>query len=252
MKQKNKPKIAIIQFPGTNCEHETKRAVDAVGMQGEFFRWNDDYQKLDKFNGYIIPGGFSYEDRSRAGVIASLDPVMKIIKKEAELGKPVLGICNGAQILMESGLIPGLTPPSPPYQGGGDYALGGALAVNKRVKNNKVLGTGFFNVWVNLKNEGKVFGSDLPVIKMPIAHGEGRFIFEKFLLNKLIKHKQIVFRYCDVGGRIVDRFPVNPNGSMYSIAGVSNVAGNVIAMMPHPERCEAGLAVFEAMKEYIK
>lgn len=235
------PKIAIIQFPGTNCEYETKRAVDASGMSGEFFRWNEDYKKLDKYDGYILAGGFSYEDRSRSGIIASLDPIMKVIKKEAEKNKPVFGICNGAQILLESGLIPGLE----------NYRLGGGLAVNKRVKNNKVLGTGFYNTWVHLKTEVQVFGSKIPVIKIPIAHGEGRFLFDEKLLKQLIKNNQIVFRYSDKEGTITNQFPTNPNGSVYNIAGVSNTSGNVIAMMPHPERCDAGLAIFKAMKNFI-
>jgi phosphoribosylformylglycinamidine synthase len=238
----NNPKIAIIQFPGTNCEYETKRAVEAAEMNGEFFRWNDDYKKLDKYDGYIIPGGFSYEDRSRSGVVASLDPIMKIIKKESEKNKPVLGICNGAQILIESGLIPGLE----------NYQLGGALAVNKRVKDEKILGTGFYNTWIRIKSEVKAFTSELSMIKMPIAHGEGRFVFPKEILKQLVKNKQIVFKYCDAKGIVKSEFPTNPNGSTENIAGVCNTNGNVIAMMPHPERCEAGLEIFKAMKKFIE
>lgn len=237
----NQPKIAIIQFPGTNCEYETKRAINASDMQGEFFRWNDDYEKLKQFDGYIIPGGFSYQDRSRAGIIASLDPLMNIVKQEAKKGKPVLGICNGAQILMESGMVPGLE----------NYKLGGAIAINKRVQDDKVLGTGFYNTWIRTASEDNVFGQKLQTIKMPIAHGEGRFIFEPELLEQMINKKQISFRYCDENGQIVDKFPINPNGSIHNIAGVSNEQGNVIAMMPHPERCESGLSVFKSMKHFI-
>src|SRR3989338_3801427 len=98
--------IAVILFPGTNCEEETARACKSVGLNAEIVRWNS--ANIESYDGYIIPGGFSYEDRVRAGVISAKDPILKIIKKEAKKGKPVLGICNGCQILIESGLIPGL------------------------------------------------------------------------------------------------------------------------------------------------
>ena len=101
-------KIAIILFPGLNCEAETRRAVNAAGMIGEYFRWNDDAAKLADYDGFIIPGGFSYEDRVRSGAIAARDPLMLQLKTYAAHGKPVLGICNGAQIIIESGLIPGV------------------------------------------------------------------------------------------------------------------------------------------------
>ena len=101
-------KIAIIQFPGSNCERESALAIKRAGMEPVEFLWNEPVEKLHECDGYFIIGGFSYEDRSRAGIIASLDPVMKIISEESEKGKPVLGICNGAQILVETGLVPGL------------------------------------------------------------------------------------------------------------------------------------------------
>src|SRR3990167_9106548 len=101
-------RIAIIQFPGSNCESESIRAVRAAGMEAEEFLWNEDYRKLENYDGYFIVGGFSYEDRSRSGIIAALDPIMPVIAAEAKKGKPVLGVCNGAQILVETGLVPGL------------------------------------------------------------------------------------------------------------------------------------------------
>ena len=100
-------KVAVIQYPGSNCEYETARAVEASGMSAEIFRWNKDPSSLPEYDGYIIPGGFSYQDRVRAGAIGAKKSIMRTILKEAETGKPVMGICNGAQVLVETGLIPG-------------------------------------------------------------------------------------------------------------------------------------------------
>ena len=117
-------KVAVIEFPGTNSEYETRRAVCEAGMDGQFFRWNQKPAELDSFDGFVIAGGFAYEDRGRSGVIASMDPIMTEILVQAAKGKPVLGICNGAQVLVETGLIPG-SPGNPLLM---------SLARNKRVK----------------------------------------------------------------------------------------------------------------------
>ncbi len=219
-------KVAVILFPGTNCENETKRALDSVGMSGEIVRWNE-RGNLEKYDGYVLPGGFSYEDRVRAGVIAAQDRVMDVIREQAKAGKPVLGICNGAQVLIETGLVPGVGE-------GVEMAL--APNINPRVG-------GFYCTWTYIKNEpGKgtnAFNRFLEkdgIIPIPIAHGEGRFTTgEQSLLRKLKDNKQVVFRYCERDGKTSD-FPVNPNGSLYEIAGICNPKGNVLAMMPHPER----------------
>jgi phosphoribosylformylglycinamidine synthase len=194
-------------------------------------------------------GGFAYEDRSRAGVIAALDPIMDQIKVEADKGKPVLGICNGAQILVESGLVPGLD----------NYRVGVALTDNKRVKGGHVVGVGYYNTWVNLKMsvppDRCAFTRQLNTgdfITIPLAHGEGRFIIPDELLKKMIANNQTVYRYCDNAASVVDEFPTNPNGSMYNLAAVCNPAGNVMAMMPHPERNENGDAIFSSMKDFIE
>ena len=241
--------IAIIQFPGSNTERETLMACRRVGLNPIEFLWNEPTEKLSEFYGYVIVGGFAYEDRSRAGVIAALDPIMKQIRLEAEKGKPVLGICNGAQILVESGLVPGLK----------NYRVGIALTDNKRVQGGHVIGVGYYNTWANLKMSAPsnrcAFTRHLNSgewIKIPLAHGEGRFIIPNVLLEKMISNNQTVYRYCDDNGNIVDEFPTNPNGSMYNLAAVCNPAGNIMAMMPHPERTEKGDVVFSSMKEFIE
>ena len=134
-------RIAIVQFPGSNCERETILAVKRAGMEPVEFLWNQSKKALADFDGYIIVGGFSYEDRSRSGIIAALDPIMQIIREQSKLGKPILGICNGAQILVETGLVPGLE----------NDAIGMALTDNKRMQNGQVLGTGFYNAWVDMR-----------------------------------------------------------------------------------------------------
>ena len=242
-------KIAIIQFPGSNTERETIMACHRVGLNPVEFLWNEPPKKLPGFDGYIIVGGFAYEDRSRAGVIAALDPIMKQIKVEAKKGKPVLGICNGAQILVESGLVPGLE----------NHRIGIALTDNKRVKSGHVLGVGYYNTWANLQmsapSDRCAFTRHLKsgdFINIPLAHGEGRFIIPNELLEKMISNNQTVFRYCDDEGNIVDEFPTNPNGSMHNLAAACNVQGNVMAMMPHPERTENGDAIFSSIKDFIE
>lgn len=241
--------IAIIQFPGSNCERETILAVKRAGMEPVEFLWNESHDKLINCQGYIIVGGFSYEDRSRAGAIAALDPVMEILKTQSELGKPILGICNGAQILVESGLVPGVENNKPSM----------VLTDNKRIQNGKVLGTGFYNAEVNIRlsdgyqlNAFTRYLTPKHILAMPVAHGEGRFVIEPGLLTEMQTLGLNLFQYCDAAGKIIPEFPVNPNGSVDNIAAVSNKAGNVMAMMPHPERTPNGDLIFQSMRDYIK
>ena len=221
-------KVAIIQFPGSNTERETFIACARNNINAVEFLWNDDHNKLDQFDGYIIVGGFSYEDRSRAGVIAAQDEIIKEIIIQSESGKPVLGICNGAQILVESGMVPGLR----------NYEIGAALTENKRVKSGRILGQGYYNVWTNLKMNvdpaRSAFTKHLQKgenIRIPLAHGEGRFVIPETLLNEMIENEQDLYKYCDENGSTINEFPTNPNGSINNIAAICNSAGNVMAML---------------------
>ena len=244
-----KNNIAVIQFPGSNTERETIMACDRAGLKATEFLWNNAPKLLSKYDGYIIVGGFSYEDRSRAGIIAALDPILTQLTKEVNKGKPVLGICNGAQILVESGLVPGANDNDPCI----------ALTDNKRVKGDNVIGVGYYNVWANLKMSispkrcafTQIFKIN-DSINIPLAHGEGRFIIPDELLNDIIDNEQAVFRYCDNKGETINEFPTNPNGSIYNLAAICNAKGNVMAMMPHPERTINGDAIFSSMKKYIE
>lgn len=242
-------KIAILQFPGSNCERETMLAVKRAGMEPYEFLWNQPKELLRECQGFVIVGGFSYEDRGRAGMLAALDPVMEVLKEQSALGKPILGICNGAQILVESGLVPGLE----------NHALGMTLTDNIRMQNGKVMGTGYYNAWINMRVSDQfqlnAFTRHLTprnILEVPVAHAEGRFVIPPALLQELQNNGQCVFQYCDKSGNISEDFPINPNGSMLSIAAVSNKAGNVMAMMPHPERTKNGDAIFQSMRDYIK
>lgn len=242
-------KIAIVQFPGSNCEDESIFALKRVGISCEPFLWNDSVEKLKEFAGYFIVGGFSYEDRSRAGVIASLDPVMTAIADEAGKGKVVLGICNGAQVLVETGLVPGYA----------SRHVGMVLAPNRMEKTGQLVGVGYYNNHCYLKT-GLLKGSNAfnrclgpdDLIRVPFAHAEGRFIFEDTLADQMEQQQMLAFRYVDSKGKIQEDYPVNPNGSERSVAAVVNPSGNVMAMMPHPERVPEGDVIFESVGEYMK
>ena len=243
-----KPKVAIIQFPGSNTERETIQACLRVGLSPIEHLWNKPYTTLSEYDGYIIVGGFSYEDRSRSGIIAALDPIIEKVRLESLKGKPVLGICNGAQILVESGLVPGLK----------NKQVGIALTENKRMVENEVIGVGYYNAWTYLKPFSKVKSCSFTLeirpddlFFIPLAHGEGRFVLRKGLYEHLKKNNQIPFKYCNENGEIIDQFPTNPNGSEKNIAAVCNADGNIMAIMPHPERTKNGDKIFKSMKSYI-
>ncbi|BAV01558.1 phosphoribosylformylglycinamidine synthase subunit PurQ [Lactococcus formosensis subsp. formosensis] len=201
-------KFAVIQFPGSNCDFDLLWAIRDVMQAEAEFVWHEE-NSLSGFDGVLIPGGFSYGDYLRCGAIASFSNIMPEIKRLAVEGKPVFGTCNGFQILVEAGLLPG------------------ALIQNDSLK--------FVSKWQNLKvnNNSKfttVF-SENEVISLPIAHGEGKYIADEQTLSDLKENGQIVFTY--VNG--------NPNGSALDIAGICNKEGNVLGMMPHPERAVESL-----------
>jgi phosphoribosylformylglycinamidine synthase len=227
-------KIAIIQFGGTNCDMDVLHVLkDVVGVDAETVWYKE--ESLTGFDGVVVPGGFSYGDYLRAGAIAARTPIMDSIKKIAAEGKPVLGICNGFQILTEARL------------------LEGALTTNEYPK--------FRCHWTNLRVEtaNTPFTSRFrkgEVIRLPIAHMEGKFYAEEPTLAELDENDQVVFRYVDEKGRATDK--ANPNGSLENIAGIVNASRNVFGLMPHPERAsesilgsDEGRRVFESMADYI-
>lgn len=224
---------AIIVSPGHNTEIETYRELHRVGLNVEVFRWNDDPDKILAAESFLIPGGFSYEDRMRSGLISAQNPIMQRVAEQARNGKPLIGICNGAQAVVEMALLPG--------DSNNTKAI--ALSKNKRVKDGEVLGTGYYNTMVYVKRAVETnrtpfthFISDKPMI-VPIAHGEGRFSTVYPELPQLLQdNQQIVFQYCDADGNVDSEFPINPNGALLNAAAICNTMGNVMAIMPHPER----------------
>ena len=223
-------KFGIVTFPGSNCDTDALHAVtDVLGQEG-ILLWHRDHD-IRNCDVLILPGGFSYGDALRAGAIARFSPIMQEVKAHAERGGPVIGICNGFQILCESHLLPG------------------ALMRNAALQ--------FICDWVHLKVEGSAprFLSgyrDGQVLRLPIAHGEGRFAADDATLDALEQNGQVVFRYCDADGATTAAS--NPNGAMRDIAGITNAAGNVLGMMPHPERAVEtllgstdGLPLFESL-----
>lgn len=222
---KSKFKFGVVVFPGSNCDHDTYHVLKKVFDQDVKFIWHKD--RLDKdIDVVILPGGFSYGDYLRPGAIARFSPVMNDIVEFAERGGIVVGICNGFQILVESGLLPG------------------ALLRNKSLRFICKF------VYVRVENKNTVFTSlceDNEVLKLPIAHGDGNYYVDEETLRKLVENGQVVFRYCDKDGNITN--DANPNGSIYNIAGIVNERGNVLGMMPHPERCsEAILGCVDGIK----
>ncbi len=225
-------KAVVIAFPGNNCEKETRRACVRNGFKTEILRWNE-IEKFTKSNPdlIVLPGGFSFEDRGRSGVIAAREPIFDIIRDYARQGKIILGICNGAQMVVESGLIPVEDNPVP-------FAL--AKNVRRDAEEN-VLGTGFYNewIWCTPENKETAFTKFLKknILKLPIAHGEGRFCSRDDQANENLKSgKNVAFRYCDEKGNISEKFPITPNGAELATTAIINDTGTIMAIMPHPER----------------
>jgi len=225
-------RVAVVQLPGVNCEAETARALERVGLGAEVFRWTRPATELARFQAYVLPGGFSYQDRVRAGALAAKDPLVAALGEAAGQSKPILGICNGAQVLVESGLVPG----------GGGVEI--ALARNRMPDR-----TGYFARWVYVRVERSrcVFTAALEpgtVLPLPVAHGEGRFTArDPGRIAALARAGQTPLRYATAHGTLARDFPANPNGSEAAAAAVCNAAGTVLALMPHPERAQDAGAV---------
>jgi len=223
-------KFAVLRFPGSNCDQDCVYALNAMEGASADYVWHKD-TSLAGFDAVVIPGGFSYGDYLRCGAIARFSPVMKSVKEFAAAGGPVIGICNGFQILCESGLLPGAL-----VRNRGLHFV--CKHVSLRVENN---GSRFTNA-----------ASSGQILNIPIAHGEGCYFADDETLLKLQSNGQVLLRYCDAQGRATD--DANPNGSRENIAGIRNEAGNVFGLMPHPERaCDPllgstdGLAIFESI-----
>ncbi len=216
-------------------------------MEAAFFRWNDDTRKIEDCQGYFIPGGFSYEDRGRSGMVAARDPLMGFLKEQANEGKVIIGNCNGAQILVESGLIP----------------LGKGLQMSLARNVVGSVPVGFLSEWVWITSTcerkrcatsdwGECHGEPCRTMQLPIAHGEGRFTTrDKDLWEELRRNDQIAFSYCDADGNVSTHPMVTPNGSEFAVAGICNPEGNVVALMPHPERTPNGAPYFQSLKRWL-
>ncbi|MGB4705059.1 MAG: phosphoribosylformylglycinamidine synthase subunit PurQ [Candidatus Saccharicenans sp.] len=228
-------KFGVVVFPGSNCDYDTFHALQNVMGQETVFLWHKDHD-LQQVDCVVLPGGFSYGDYLRSGAIARFSPIMQEVKKFAEEGGLVLGICNGFQILLESGLLPG------------------AMLRNKNLK--------FLCQYVNIRieNDRTAFtgaGRKGQILRIPIAHFDGNYYAPPELLEELERNNQILFRYCDEKGNLTEE--ANVNGSLHHIAGIVNREGNVMGMMPHPERAsekilgsEDGKIIFQSIINYLE
>ncbi len=226
-------RIAVIRFPGSNCDQDAYHALrDGLGFESEYV-WHES-DSLAGFDGVFLPGGFSYGDYLRCGAIAARAPIMDSVREFAEAGKPVIGACNGFQVLCESGLLPG------------------ALVRNTEQK--------FICKTVPLRAENRTSpwtsGAERP-LRIPIAHGEGRYVCDEETLRELRSQDRIAYRYVDAT-TFEPTEDSNPNGSVDQIAGILNVRGNVLGLMPHPERAYSerlgsadGLSILAGFKAFL-
>jgi len=224
-----KPKVCVLRSAGTNCDQETAAAFVLAGARVERLHINrlaSGERALEDFQLLAIPGGFSYGDDVASGKIFANELRFKLVegmRKFIADGKLIIGICNGFQILVKSGFLPGLSGPA------AEPAQEASLILNDSAK--------FEARWVYLKPAGRcVWTKDLKkIIYLPVAHGEGKFLADKKTLAALKKNKQVVFQYCDAQGKS-SGYPDNPNGSVEDIAGVTDSTGRILGLMPHPER----------------
>jgi phosphoribosylformylglycinamidine synthase subunit PurQ / glutaminase len=205
-------KFGIVTFPGSNCDYDAYHAVTEILGEEAVYLWHKDHD-LQSSDVIILPGGFSYGDYLRAGAIARFSPIMTEVAAHAKAGAPVLGICNGFQIACEAGLLPGALMRNAHLQFVG-------AQVHVRVENADTLFT-------HLYEKGDV-------LQFPVAHGDGRYVAAPATLDELEAEGRVIFRYADANGNI--SADANPNGAERNIAGIINEGGNVLGLMPHPER----------------
>ncbi len=227
-------KWGVVIFPGANCDHDALDVISRIESQHTVEIWHKD-NILDDYDAIMLPGGFTYGDYLRPGAIARYSNAMAGIEKHARQGKLLIGVCNGFQVLTEAELLPGV------------------LLRNRDLK--------FIckEVFLRVERNDAVFTSGYEagqVIKLPIAHNEGNYYVDSTSLSELEDNRQVLFRYCDEQGNITPES--NPNGSLNNIAGIVNKAGNVLGMMPHPERrCDPllgsadGKPIFDSMIEHL-
>jgi phosphoribosylformylglycinamidine synthase I len=228
-------KVGVVTFPGSNCDYDAYQAVRSVMQEDVEFLWHKSSDLLGS-DLVILPGGFAYGDYLRAGAIAKFSPIMDKVIKFAHSGGLVMGICNGFQVLTECGLLPGALMRN-------EHLRFSCKFVHLRVENDNTVYTGACR-------QGDV-------LRIPIAHGEGNYYHFDDELKTLEETGQVVFRYCDAAGNITRQ--ANPNGSAHNIAGITNREGNVLGMMPHPERVvetilgsSDGLKVFESVRAAVR
>lgn len=202
----------VVMFPGSNCDLDTVHVLAGVLGQDAQIVWHEETQ-LSGFDALVLPGGFAHGDYLRAGAVARFSPVMDAAREFAESGKPVLGICNGFQVLLEAGFLPG--------------------AMRRNNSQN------FICDWTYLRveNASSPFLNQYTtgeILRIPVAHGEGNYFAEPDVLAEMERNGQVLLRYCTATGELADE--ANPNGSVGSVAGISNARGNVMGLMPHPER----------------
>jgi len=232
--------VVVIQFSGSTCDRDLVSAMkNVLGWKVDFLWHEIAKDKLETYDAIFLPGGFTYGDHLRAGIIAAFTPVMDRVKEVAKEGIPVLGICNGFQILVESGLLPGALI-------GNDTLRFSCKWTNLRVETTRSAAT-------NIAKKGDSW-------KIPIAHGEGRYYLDEKGLKELNDNNQVVWRYVSDEGELTKE--ANPNGSIENIAGICNVDGNVVGLMPHPERAaesiispwgtDHGKLYFESIENFFR
>jgi phosphoribosylformylglycinamidine synthase len=211
-------RFGIVRFPGSNCDDDCYHVVKEVLREEADFIWHKEEALSKRYQCLILPGGFSYGDYLRTGAIARFSPVMRAVERFAEEGGLVLGICNGFQILLEAGLLPGA------------------------MVRNRTLQFICKEVHLRVENAETPFTESCrkgEVLRLPIAHGDGNYFADPETLSELESNRQVVFRYCTPEGALTDE--ANPNGSLSHIAGICNKERNVLGMMPHPERCSEAI-----------